>query len=204
MTAQVIYQILNFVIGALVLGTLLMSWMWFMRWKHTRESDGKILAHFFGPAGWYYELCDHDGSCLRPPEKHKMQGNYFISNECLYMGKWPPGSIKFTQVGVPCTAYIENEREPIVATDPDRWIKHPERHKITAIMERHAINESSMKTIAALQTGVWKDIASMAQFIKRVPLMFLISLGNTVVLLGCLYLNYSTMKAVTAILQRGY
>lgn len=204
MTVQIVYQILNVLIGAMIFGTLIMSWMFFVRWKNTRESDGKILCHFFGPAGWYYLLCDHDGSSVRPPEKHTMQGNYFISNECLYMGKWKPGQMKWMQVGVPCTAYIENEREPIVSTDPDRWIKHPERYKITAIMERHAINEAAMKTATVLQMGVWKDIASMAGFIKRVPLMFLISLGNTGILLVCLYLNFSTMKAVQAMLQRGY
>lgn len=188
----------------MIFATLLMAWMWFTRWRNTRAAEGKILCHFFGPAGWYYELCDHDGSSVRPPEGHTLKGNYFVSNECLYMGHWKPGQLKWVQVGVPCTAYIENEREPVVATDPDKWIKHPERHKITAIMEQHAINESSMKTIAALQTGVWKDIATMAQFIKRVPIMFLMMIGMIAIELLSLYMNYSIMQAFNAMVQRGY
>ena len=204
MTVQIIYQILNLLIGGMIFATLIMTWMFFTRWKNTRESDGKILCHFFGPAGWYYMLCDHEGSSVRPPEGHTMPGNYFISNECLYMGKWKPGQMKWMQVGVPCTAYLENEREPIVATDPDRWIKHPEKYKITAIMERHVINEAAMKTATVLQMGVWKDLAANAQFIKRVPVMFLISLGQLAILLLLLYFSYSQSQAINIILQRGY
>ena len=199
MTIQIVYQILNLLIGAMIFGTLIMAWMFLMRWKNAKDAEGKILCHFFGPAGWYYLLCDHDGSSVKPPEGHNIQGNYFISNECLYMGKWKPGQSKFVQVGVPTTAYIENEREPIVSVDPDRWIKSPDKHQITAIMQRTAINEAAMKTAQVLQMGVWKDIASMADFIKRVPLMFLLSLGQIGLLLFLLYMNYSTIQAITTL-----
>lgn len=144
-------------------------------------------------------LCDHDGSSVRPPEGHKLQGNYFISSECLYMGKWKPGQPKWAQVGVATTAYIENEREPIVSTNPSKWITNPEKHKITAFMQKVVINESAMKTAQVLQMGVWKDIANMAQFIKRVPLMFLISIGTLCLVLLTLYFNYTIAQQVSSL-----
>lgn len=196
MTVQIVYQFLNVLIGAMVLGIFIMSWFFFMRWQNTKQADGKILCHFFGPAGWYYMLCDHDGNLIKPPEGHKVQGNYLITNDCLFGGKWKPGQPKWAQVGVQTTAYIENVREPIVSTEPDKWIASPDKYKITAIMEQHAINESAMKVAAALQTGVWKDIANMAQFIKRVPLMFLISIGTLFLMLLVLYFNYTIVQQV--------
>ena len=195
----IIYQFLNVLIGAMVLGIFIMSWFFFMRWQNTRQADGKILCHFFGPAGWYYMLCEHEGSSVRPPEGHKLQGNYFISSECLYMGKWKPGQPKWAQVGVATTAYIENEREPIVSTNPERWVTNPEKHKITAFMQKVAINESFMKTVQAMQSGVWKDIASMAQFIKRVPLMFIMMIGMVALLLLSLYFNYSMLQSMSSL-----
>ena len=202
--SEIVYQILNALIGGMILGTVIMALLFFMRWKNQREAEGKILCHFFGPAGWYYLLCEHTGNSVRPPEGHKLQGSYFITTDCLYGGHWKPGQPKWAQVGVQTTAYIENVREPIVSTNPAKWIQSPDKHRITAFMQDVAINESYMKTIQAMQTGVWKDIASMAQFIKRVPIMFIISVANTAILLLCLYLNYVSMQSISTMMQRGY
>lgn len=204
MVIQTIYQILNLLIGAMIFGVCIMTWLFFMRWRNAKEVEGKMLVHFFtAGGGYYYALCREDKGKVEAPPGHEV-GDYFIQPECKYMGKWKPGQMRFAQVGVPTTAYLENEREPIVSVDPERWIKSPDKHKVTAFMQRVAINEAAMKTAQVLQMGVWKDIAAMAGFIKRVPLMFLMSLGTLVILLILLYFSYMQLQSVQAILQRGY
>lgn len=204
MGIQLIYQILNLLIGALALGIGVMAWGFFARWRNARETEGKMLCHFFtAGGGYYYKLCKEDKGKVEPPEGHDV-GHYLVRSECTYGGKWKPGQMKWIQVGVRTTAYIENRVEPIVSTNPDLWISSPKRQELTAAMLKTIVTEASMKTAQVLQMGVWKDITSMAQFIKRVPLMFLISLGTVALLLFILYMNYSALQGINALLQRGY
>jgi hypothetical protein len=61
------------------------------------------------------------------------------------------------------------------------------------------VNQAAMKTAIAMQTGVWKDIAAMAQFIKNVPYMFYISLALLVGMLIIAYLTYMIYAMVLSL-----
>jgi hypothetical protein len=195
--SSIMYQVANLLIAVVILGFFFGAYVIWQRWKNNKEVEGgKILCHFFGPSGWYYTLCRRDGNLIQAPESHDTQGDYLIVSGSVYSGKWKPGQIKLVQVGVPTTCYIEGQREPVVAQDPREWIANPEKHKITSFIQKQVVNQSAMKTAVAMQTGVWKDIASMAQFIKNVPYMFYISIALLVGMLIIGYLVYMCYASV--------
>lgn len=198
-------QVGNGLIGLAVLAIIFFGAAFLMRSKNARAVEGKVLVHFFTAAGGYYwALCKEDKGRIEAPEDHDV-GEYNISNECKYLGKYPPSGMKWAQVAVPTTAYIENEQEPCVSTNPEMWIKNPDKKKITAFMQRTALNESFQKTALAMQSAVWGDIAKMAQFIKNVPMMFYISLAVLGVTAIGAYMAYQAYQAVVQLLYlQGY
>lgn len=199
--AGLMYQIGNALIGLAVVVIVFLGFVFIVRSKNQKAVEGKILVHFFTASGGYYwALCKEDKGQVEAPEGHDV-GMYNISNECTYLGKYPPSGMKYAQVAVPTTVYIENEAEPRVSTDPSRWIESPEKKEITAFMARTALNESFQKTALAMQTAVWGDIAKMTQFIKNVPMMFYVSLA---VLGGMLITGYLAFQCYQMVAQLLY
>jgi hypothetical protein len=198
--ANIINQVSGLVVGLMIFALFIGAFLFFNIRKYKKLVEGRILCNFFGPAGWYFVLCKHEGNKVEPPEGHHIQGSYLITSDCIYQGQYPPGWPKIFQVGVAATAYIENEDVPIVAKSPKLWQTNPDRNIVTASMRRTVLNESAMKTAMVMQTNVWKDIASMAQFIKHVPTMFYINLG---VLGGLLIIGYLVYMTYAAVLTRG-
>ena len=200
----ILSQVGSLLLAVLILGFFFGSYIIWQRWRNGKEIEGgKILCHFFGPSGWYYLLCRRDGNLIQAPEGHNMQADYLIVSGSIYPGRWKPGQPKLVQVGVPTTAYIEGDRVPVVAQDPSEWIKNPERHKITAFIMNSVVNQAAMKTAIAMQTGVWKDIAAMAQFIKNVPYLFYLSIATLVGMLIVGYLAYMSYAAILSMRAMG-
>ncbi len=194
-----INQLVGLLIGGMIFALFIIGFIIFQRQSNLKKVDGKIFCHFFGPAGYYAVLCKHEGNKVEPPEDHHIRGSYLLKNECIYTGNYPPGWPRLMQVGVACTAYKENEDEPIISKAPEVWLGNKDRQVITASMRQSVLNESQMKIMAAMGTTVWRDIATMAQFIKNVPLQFKIIIGQCFVLLIIAYLVYMTWMSVVSL-----
>jgi hypothetical protein len=194
-----INQLIGLLIGGMIFALFIIGFILIQRQRNLKMVDGKILCHFFGNAGYYAVLCKHEGNKVEPPEGHHIKGSYLIKNECIYPGNYPPGWPRLMQVGVSCTAYKENEDEPIISKAPNVWLGNEKRSVITASMRQSVLNESQMKIMAAMGTTVWKDIATMAQFIKNVPLQFKIIIGLCGIALIQCYVLYMIWMSVVAI-----
>lgn len=197
-----VYQILNFFIAILFVIVVLVLMLFFLRLKNARlvapdkkTGEHKILCYFFGTGGCYYELCRVSGNSVVT----KKGGSYLVNPKAEYPSSYPPGQPTIVQVGVQATAYLEDEREPIVSKDMEEWIRNPDRKQITAYMSRTALNESFQKNILAMSEKVWADIAQMTKFIKNVPYMFYGMLILLLLLVINLYMTYTMQAQVNVI-----
>lgn len=198
-----IYQFLNFIISGLVVVVVIVMVLFFLRLKNARDvapdtktGEYKILVEFYPVHGKkYHELCRVIGNTV----KSKRGGEYLLMSNCVWEDAWRPGQPSIVQVPVQCTAYYENISEPIVSRNRDEWIGNPDRKEITAYMQRTALNESTMRTMIAMQEKVWADIAQMAKFIKNVPYMFYGMIAMLGLLAICIYMLYTVMTQVSAL-----
>ena len=199
--ASLMYQIGNALIGLAVMAIIFLGFVFIIRAKNSKAVEGRMLVHFFTSSGnYYWALCKEDKGQVDAPEGHDI-GIYNVSNECTFLGKYPPSGLKYAQVSVPVTTYIENESEPRVSTNPSKWIENPNKKEITAFMNRTALNESFQKNALAMSSAVWGDVAKMAQFIKNVPMMFYISLA---ILGGMLLVGYLSWQNIQMLQQLLY
>src|SRR4030042_3891148 len=113
-----IYQVLNFFISAIIIVVVGIVFLFILRMKNARDvapdrktGEHKLLCHFFGTGGHYYELCKVSGNVVTT----KKGGSYLVDAKAIYPSAWKPGQPSLVQVGVGATAYLEDEREPIVS-----------------------------------------------------------------------------------------
>lgn len=196
MTVDLIYQLVNGGIAIAVMLGGIMLFITYARWKNGKEVQGKILSYFATPGGrFFYALCEEQDGKVIPPEG--IEGEYFVTADTRVMGKWKPGQASIFQVGVPVTFYMEGDPAPRITVSKDKWIDDPKKKKdVSSFMIRKAVNESFAKTVVAMQSAAWKDIATMTQFIKNVPMMFYISLGVLACSIGTLYMVYMMFNQV--------
>ena len=200
--ASIINQVSGLFVGGMIFAVCVGGFIFLQRHRYQKAVEGKIMGVFWGGArGLDFVLCRIEGNKIEPPESHSIQGSYLVKQDSMYPAAYPVGFPRFLQVPVWATSFIENQDEPILSRDPSVWLKNPERDKISARMRQTAMNESQMKIMAAMSAAVWKDISSMAQFIKNVPLMFKLIIGVIFILLIEGYLLY---MVYAIILSRPY
>lgn len=171
----ILYQVQGLFIALVIIIIIFFGYIFITRYRYQKKFDRdengeKIWVHFWSQAGKYSNvICNVDQFRVQPPKGHELT-EYFIENSSVYSGWYPreEGGIlnKLTRVNVPCTAYQTNHREPIVSTDPKRWIDSKDKALVTSTMQRVAVNESFAKSAAALQSAAWRDIVGMVQFAK--------------------------------------
>lgn len=205
---SIIYQLSGVFTFLIIFLVFIFAYMFILRYKNQKKFDhdkngNKIWVHFWSPGGQYFNLiCNEDMGRVQPPEGHEI-GDYFIENSSVYSGWYPQGEgllNKLTRVSVPTTTYIMNRREPVVSTDPKRWIESKDKSEITATMQRVAVNESFAKSAQALQSAAWKDIANMMNYVKNVPYQFYIMIGVLVVNLIIAYMVYTLTANVSNVM----
>lgn len=183
--ADIIYQVQGLFTFLIIFAVGIMGYILTARYRNQKkferdENGDKIWAFFWTAAGKLDpEICNVDQFRVQPPKGHDI-AEYFIQNECVYEGTYPLGSgllHKLTSIKVPATSYIQNRREPIASTDPQRWIESDKRSEITATLQRVAVNESFAKSAQVLQSAAWKDMAGMAQYAKYSQYNLFASLG---------------------------
>ncbi len=199
---DVIYQAQGLLSFLVIFAIAFMGYILITRYKNQKkferdENGDKIWVDFWTAAGKKEPIiCNVDQFRVQPPKGHDI-AEYFVQNECVYEGTYPLGGgllHKLTSIKVPCTAYIQNRREPIVSTDPKRWIESDTRADITATMQRVAVNEVWAKSAQVLQSAAWKDMAGMAQYAKYAQYNLFASLGIIVglVILGVMIYSLNT------------
>ena len=150
----------------------------FMRQKHGKDVEGKVWGEFFAKNGQSYgALCKVDRGCVWAPKGHEI-GMYFIDQSCSYDFKYPPGKMRMQQVNVRRSVWLENNPVPKVSTNPAEWIESEDVVEITSFMIETAANEAFQKSALEMQKQFWSEITQIAQFVKKVPLLFYIGLGT--------------------------
>jgi hypothetical protein len=172
----------------LLFGVLL--WAFIMRWKYAKESEHCVWGEFFAKSGYSYGmLCKEERGQVEAPKGHEI-GVYFVDNDCAYDFMYPPGKMKFLQVRVRRSVWMENNPVPKVSTNPEKWIENEKQVEITAFMIQTAANESFQKSALEMQKTFWSEITNIAKFVKNVPYSLYASVGACILAGVACYFAY--------------
>lgn len=165
-------------------------WAFIMRWKYAKESEHCIWGEFFAKSGYSYGmLCREERGQVEAPKGHEI-GVYFIDNDCAYDFMYPPGKMKFLQIRIRRSVWMENNPVPKVSTNPEKWIENEKQVEITAFMIQTAANESFQKSALEMQKTFWSEITQIAKFVKNMPYSLYAAVGACALAAGACYLSY--------------
>lgn len=205
--SSILYQLQGLGIFLVLFILFFVSYIFITRYRYEKkferdENGDKMLVDFYVAAGQREQvICNVDQFRVQPPKGHDV-AEYFISKDCVYTSPYPTGNgllHRLTAIKVPCTAFIQNKREPIVSTDPKKWIDSENRGDITATMQRVAVNEVWAKSAQVLQSAAFKDMVGAVQFAKYAKYNLFASIAIIIGIIALASMIFSLNTNITSI-----
>ncbi len=185
-------------------------YLWYKQKK--RQSNlintrGKILCEFCSPEGAYSEVCDVFKGQLKkiqsksrgtftvdrfinaPKKADQSIDVYYVLQDHCFPYRWPDGKPPDEQVVLMKSHYLVNDPIPKITYKPEEWDAERYEH-VTAAIAKYAQDEKVLQVLVSELAGVWKQIEQFVELLKRIPMMFMIQLGQTLILLLIAYFAF--------------